>query len=150
MQTTIEIKNLEIMATHGVLDEEKVKEQPFIFNATIFTNFLEAAKTDDLKNTISYCDIMKDIETFCTNNSFNLIETLVYNCALHLITKYKTIEKITLAVSKPQAPFDMTFETVQTKVTLSWHKAYLSLGSNLGKKEATLNKATWRRKRNRR
>ena len=141
MQTTIEIKNLEVMATHGVLDFEKEKAQPFVFNATIFVNFLNAAKSDDIKDTLSYCDIMQDISDFATNNSFNLIETLTYKCALHLIKKYPCIEKITLSCSKPQAPFDMTFETVQTKVTLSWHKVYLSLGSNLGKKEATLKKA---------
>ena len=103
MQTTIEIKNLEIMATHGVLDFEKTKAQPFVFNATIFVNFLNAAKTDNLNDTISYCDIMQDIKDFATNNSFNLIETLTYKCALFLIKKYPCIEKITLACSKPQA-----------------------------------------------
>ena len=44
MQTTIEIKNLEIMATHGVLDSEKKTTQPFVFNATLFVNYLQAAK----------------------------------------------------------------------------------------------------------
>ena len=141
MQTTIEIKNLEIMATHGVLDSEKKTTQPFVFNATLFVNYLQAAKEDNLSKTISYCDVMQDIKDFTTQNSFNLIETLAYRCALFLIKKYPSIEKITLAVSKPKAPFDMTFETVQTKVTLSWHKVYLSLGSNLGRKEATLKKA---------
>ena len=141
MQSTIEIKNLEIIATHGVLDFEKKKPQPFVFNATLFVNFLEAAKSDDLSKTISYVDVIQDIENFTKNNCFDLIETLAYRCALSLMLKYPMIKKLMLSVSKPQAPLDKTFETVQTKVVLSWHKVYLSLGSNLGKRELTLKKA---------
>lgn len=141
MQTTIEIKNLKIYAKHGVLEEEKKTAQPFIFNATLFVNYLNAALTDDLAQTISYCDVMQDIKDFCENNSFNLIETLTYKCALMLIKKYRTIDKIVLAVNKPEAPFDLEFETVQTKISMCWHKVYLSLGSNLGKKQAQLKKA---------
>ena len=99
MLSTIEIKNLEIIATHGVLDIEKKKAQPFVFNALIYVNFLKASKTDNLKDTISYCDIMTDIQEFTQNNSFNLIETLAYRCALHLLNKYPQIDKINLAVS---------------------------------------------------
>lgn len=141
MLATIEIKKLEIMAKHGVLPIEKKKPQPFVFNVTLSLNYLQAAKSDDIKDTISYCDIMKDIEEFTTTHCFNLIETLAYRCAIYLLNKYPQIEKISLSVSKPQAPFDMAFETVETKVNLAWHKVYLSLGSNMGKKQVNLNKA---------
>ncbi len=141
MLTRIEIKDLKVDAIHGVLDSEKTKTQPFIFNIAMDVNFIEAAKKDDLSKTISYCDVMQDVKDFATQNSFNLIETLSYRCALMLMNKYRQIEKINVTVSKPEAPFDMPFKTVQTTTILSWHKAYLSLGSNLGKKEAYLKKA---------
>ena len=94
MQNIINIKDLKIEAIHGVYDEEKKNPQPFIFNAKIYLNFLKAAKSDDLKDTLSYCDIMQDINDFAKNNSFNLIETLSYRCALMLILKYRQIENL--------------------------------------------------------
>lgn len=141
MLTRIEIKDLTIEATHGVFESEKTTKQPFVFNIVLDVNFLNAAKTDDLTKTISYCDIMNDVKEFATTNTFNLIETLSYRCALMLLKKYRQIEKINLSVSKPEAPFDMQFKTVQTTTILSWHKVYLSLGSNLGNKEALLKRA---------
>ena len=141
MQHIINIKDLKIEAIHGVYDEEKKNPQLFVFNAKIYLNFLKAAKSDDLKDTLSYCDIMQDINDFAKNNSFNLIETLSYRCALMLILKYRQIEKIELEVQKPDAPYPLQFKTVSTKVELEWHTAYLSLGSNLGDREAHLKDA---------
>ena len=141
MQNIIEIKNLKVNAIHGVLDEEKKNPQLFIFNASLYLNYLEAAKKDNLDLSISYCDVMKDIEDFAKSNSFNLIETLAYRCALSLMLKYTKLEKIVLSVSKPNAPYPADFETVQTTVELSWHTAYLSLGSNMGKREINLAQA---------
>ena len=141
MQNIIKIENLKVDAIHGVLDEEKKSTQPFIFNATLYLNYLEAAKKDDLSLSISYCDVMQEIKNFAISNSFNLIETLAYRCALHLMLKFTKLEKIVLSVSKPEAPYPLDFETVRTEVELSWHTAYLSLGSNMGKREINLAEA---------
>ena len=138
MQNIIKIENLKVDAFHGVLDEEKTNAQPFVFSANVYLNFLKAAKSDDLNVSISYCDIMQEIVDFASQNSFNLIETLAYRCALHLMLKFEKIEKIELEVSKPHAPYPLDFDTVKTFVELSWHTAYLSLGSNLGNKEENL------------
>ncbi len=141
MQNIIKINNLQIDAIHGVLAEEKKNPQPFIFNVEIHLNYLKAAKTDDLNNTLSYCDVMQFINDFAKGNSFNLIETLAYRCALSLMLKFSQIEQIDLEVEKPLAPYPLKFKSVATKVSLSWHTAYLSLGSNLGNREAHLKDA---------
>lgn len=141
MQNIIKINNLQIDAIHGVLEEEKKNPQPFIFNVEIHLNYLKAAKTDDLNNTLSYCDVMQFINDFTKGNSFNLIETLAYRCALSLMLKFSQIEQIDLEVEKPLAPYPLKFKSVATKVSLSWHTAYLSLGSNLGNREAHLKDA---------
>ena len=49
----IYIKDLEIYAYHGVLDEEKQLGQKFLVSITLFLNLREAGKSDDLKHTRS-------------------------------------------------------------------------------------------------
>lgn len=141
MESIIKINNLKVMATHGVLDFEKTTPQPFIFSLDLYVDYYKASENDDLNLSISYCDIMQDISNFATTNTFNLIETLAYKTALLLLNKYDKIKRIILEVKKPEAPFDMDFEYVSTKVDLKWENVYLSLGSNLGDKEKNLNSA---------
>lgn len=141
MQSSIEINNLVIKACHGVLEFEKSEPQPFVFSGKFYLDFLSATNTDDLNKSISYCDIMQDISDFCKNNTFNLIETLAYKTALLILNKYTQIYKVDLNLKKPEAPYGLTFDSVGVNVSLSWHTVYLSLGSNLGNKEETLNKA---------
>ena len=53
----IYIKDLEIIAYHGVLKEEKEKEQRFVISLEIQTDWREAGKNDDLTNTVSSADV---------------------------------------------------------------------------------------------
>ena len=141
MESIIKIEKLKVNACHGVLDQEKINPQDFIFDINVYFDFIDAAKKDDINLSISYCDIMQDVIDYTKNNTFNLIETLSYNLALLILNKYSAITKIELTCSKPNAPYDADFKNVSANVTLEWKEAYLSLGSNLGNKEEYLNNA---------
>ena len=136
----IEIKNLQILAYHGVLEKEKVTPQPFCFDVRIEYDFSKAAKDDDLNYTLNYDEIMRDIDIFCRNNCFDLIETLCKRTATMLMRKY-LILSIELSVSKPQAPVNLTFDTVRVGCKLTRQKVLLSLGSNMGDRQAYLDMA---------
>ena len=138
--TKICFKNLEIQACHGVLPEEKTNRQPFVFDGEIEYDFIQAALTDNLAHTLDYGELMLDIHKFCTENSFDLIETLCYRSADMLMQKYP-IRKITLTVKKPQAPVSLPFEDVSVCATLERRDVYLSLGSNIGDRQAMLDGA---------
>ncbi len=131
------IKNLQIKATHGCNPEEKITPQRFLFSAEIFYDFSEAAKIDDLKKTISYSDVKKTLTSFCVDNCFDLIETLATRAAELILKKYPA-RKVILSVKKPDAPMSATFDYVAVEVEKQWHEVYLSLGSNLGDKNAYL------------
>lgn len=133
----ISISNLKVNATHGVLDEEKVVPQPFVFDCEIDYDFQKAADLDDLAYTLDYGKIMQDISDFCVSNSCDLIETLCYRAAEMLMNKYP-IESVSLSVKKPNAPVPLDFDSVSVSVTLKRSDVYLSLGSNLGDRQATL------------
>lgn len=131
MPMKIILKDYEVISCHGVNKEEKVNPQRFLFTAELSYDFFEAGIADDLTKTISYSDVKKTIKAFCEGNCFDLIETLAVRCAMLLLKTYPATA-VSLTVKKPDAPMSGVFDYAGVSVELSWHKAYVALGSNLG------------------
>lgn len=134
------IRGLEVNACHGVLAEEKVNPQPFIFDADLCMDFCPAAKNDDINATVNYakaCDIL--VET-ATEKTYNLIETLAY-MGVYALLDALSLKKASLTVYKPQAPINHKFGTVGVTVTAEKERAYLSLGSSMGDRKSYLDTA---------
>lgn len=134
------IRGLEVNACHGVLAEEKVNQQPFIFDADLYADFYSAAENDDIDATVNYakaCDIL--VKT-ATENTYNLIETLAY-MGVYALFEELNLKKVSLTVYKPQAPVQHKFGTVGVTVTAEKEKVYLSLGSSMGDKKNYLDVA---------
>ena len=81
------LKDLEVLACHGVNPEEKVNKQRFIFTAKLSVDFERAAEKDDLSETVSYAAVKKEIKAFCEDNCFDLIETLSSRLAERILKK---------------------------------------------------------------
>lgn len=133
----INIQNLKVITCHGCFDEEKVNPQPFVFNCELTYDFEKAGTTDNLDYTLDYGEVMQSITDFAKENTFNLIETLCYRTASMIMQKYP-VEAVKLEVKKPEAPVNLPFENVSVSTTLERKDIYLSLGSNLGDRKATL------------
>ena len=132
------IKNLEVFAYHGVLPEEKEQGQTFIVSMTLFLDTFLAGSNDDLSETINYAELSESTHEFISDTQFDLIETIAEKLAEHLLSKYGSIDKITIEIKKPDAPIDLPFEYVSVEITRQWHNTYLSVGSNMGDKEANI------------
>lgn len=130
----IKIRGLEVYACHGVHDSEKVEKQPFIFDADLELDFFGAAKTDDLKSTVSYSDVCNLIVKIASENVFSLIEKLAYECAFGILDCFP-VQGVTLTVWKPNAPVKHKFGNVGVTVCCRRERVFLSLGSNLGDKK---------------
>ena len=137
----IHIEGLKVTACHGVLAEEKVNPQPFIFDIDLCLNTRPATLSDDVADTVNYSEVCELVNGFCLNNSFNLIETLAGGCADLLIKKYKTVTAVEVTVHKPQAPIGLPFADVAVTATAERNTVALSLGSSMGDRENTLNGA---------
>ena len=48
------------------------------------------------------------------------------------------LRKIRLEIQKPWAPVHLPLKTVSVEIERSWHKAYIALGSNMGDRQAHL------------
>ena len=77
---------------HGVLDFEKRDGQPFVVDATLYSDFSAAAATDDLTKTTNYALVVDLIHRHVTNGSLDLIETLAVNIAEGILAMFEYVE----------------------------------------------------------
>lgn len=101
---------------HGVLDFEKRDGQPFVVDATLYSNFSAAAATDDLTKTTNYALVAELINREITTGSLDLIETLAMNIAEGILADFERIDAVEIKVSKPQAPIEVPFGYVAVSV----------------------------------
>lgn len=134
----IRIDNLEVYAYHGVCPEEKVNGQPFYVNAVLYTDIRPAGLEDDLSLSTNYGEICHFINNWMKDNVFDLIETVAESLAEQILLNFGSIGELELEIRKPKAPVGLPFESVSVRISRSWHQVYLSLGSNMGDREAYL------------
>ena len=137
----IKIDELVVYANHGVLQEEKIMGQKFVISAKMYAPLQEAIQTDDLSKTINYASVCHLITKLTQEKKYDLIETLAGVLAQKIMEENDIIEYIEIEVKKPFAPINLPFECVSVVTSKKRHKAYLSLGSNMGDKENYINKA---------
>ena len=137
----IKIKNLEVFANHGVFPEETKLGQKFLVNAVLFTETREAGLTDDLKKSIHYGEVSKFITDFMQNNTYQLIESAAEQLAMALLLEIPRLNRVLLEIKKPWAPIGLPLESVSVEVDRSWHRVCLSMGSNMGDREAYVRQA---------
>lgn len=137
----IKIKNLEVFANHGVFPEETRLGQKFLVNAVLYTDTREAGLKDDLTKSIHYGEVSRDITDFMQRNTYRLIESAAERLAMELLLKYSRLRRILLEIQKPWAPIGLPLESVSVEVERSWHRVYLSFGSNMGQREAYIEQA---------
>lgn len=137
----IVIKDLEIFAYHGVLPEEKRQGQTFIVTVEMFLDLHDAGIEDDLDESVNYADVCSTISEVMTEEKYNLIEAAAESIAGTILLKYNKVNKVRVVLSKPEAPVNMTFDTIYVDITRGRHTVYLGLGSNLGDREGYLDYA---------
>ena len=82
------IKDLEIFAYHGVLEEEKKNGQPFFVSAELFLDLREAGIKDDLSKTVNYATVCELIKETMTREKFDLIEAVAETVAGAILLNY--------------------------------------------------------------
>ena len=109
------IKNLKIFAYHGVHQEEKINGQNFYIDAVC--KVIGNSEIDNIENTVSYSEIIKNIKRSMLSQSFDLIETAADYTCKKLIENFNKISEIELILKKPEAPIKENFDYVAVKIT---------------------------------
>lgn len=137
----ITIEKLHIYAYHGVNAGEKEHGQDFYVSATLSLDLYKPGHTDDLNDTVNYSDAAKLIHSVFTAEKYDLIERAATAVAEALLDQYPSVNSVTVRVDKPDAPIGLEFDTVSVDITLSRHTVYIGIGSNMGDRQAYIDKA---------
>lgn len=134
----ITIQDLEVFGYHGVLEEEALLGQKFLITAVMSLDLRRAGRTDDIKETIDYGEVCQFIKKLVETERYLLIERLAEELATGLLLGFPKLAGVEITVKKPWAPVQVPLDTVAVTISRCWHRAYLSIGSNLGDKEGYL------------
>ncbi|NMM95574.1 2-amino-4-hydroxy-6- hydroxymethyldihydropteridin e pyrophosphokinase [Bifidobacterium sp. DSM 109960] len=150
--------------THGVLDFEHERAQPFVVDATLYLDLEAAGASDDLNDTVDYGRAAKEIVAVIEGEHADLIEHLAQRIADRLLG-IPPIRQVDVTVHKPHAPITVPFDDVAVSISRSCkaqheaddasnaegdvrrggtHHAVIALGGNQGDVAGTLRDAVRR------
>lgn len=132
------IQDLSIYAKHGVYTEENILGQQFLVSVYMDLDLSRAGQTDSLEHTLDYGKICHFVTKYMQSHTFKLIESAAEHLAEELLLKYTPVKKIRIKVKKPWAPIGLPIKNVCVSVDRTRHSVYLSLGSNIGDRQAYL------------
>ncbi|MBT1163284.1 2-amino-4-hydroxy-6-hydroxymethyldihydropteridine diphosphokinase [Bifidobacterium felsineum] len=112
----IRLTGVSANGTHGVLDFEHQRAQPFIVDATLYLDLFAAGRSDALGDTVDYGRVAKDIVAVIEGEHVDLIEKLAQRIAERILA-IKPIAKVDVTVHKPHAPITVPFTDVAVSIT---------------------------------
>lgn len=110
------VKGLKVYAYHGVNPEEKVEGQEFVLDITANIDLTVPRESDNIEDTVSYAEIMKEATRVFTIQKDDLIERAAQRVARVLLDKFDKIQAITVTLKKPQAPIKADFDYVAVEI----------------------------------
>ena len=134
----IRIEKLEVYAYHGVYPEERKRGQIFLVNTVLHTDTHRAGTEDKVELSTDYGAVSMFIDRWMKENTCHTLEAVAGNLAREILLNFDLINALDLEILKPEAPIPLTFGCVSVKIHRSWHKAYLSVGSNMGDRKKYL------------
>lgn len=103
----LNLNDMEFMAKHGVLTEEKVTPQKFIVDVRIETDqIVTAAGTDKIADALNYVGVYELVYEIMMNQQFDLIETIAAKIAQEIVAKFSSIIAADVKVTKINPPID--------------------------------------------
>jgi D-erythro-7,8-dihydroneopterin triphosphate epimerase len=98
----IQIKNLRLRTVVGVYSWERKELQDIIINVSIEFDGSKASCSDNIKETIDYKTMKKEIVSAVESSSFQLLESLS-NHILELIMRNTLVNRACVEIDKPHA-----------------------------------------------
>jgi dihydroneopterin aldolase len=106
------LKRIVFYGYHGVYPEENRLGQKYLVDLDLRLNLSRAARSDDVNDTVNYAEIHALVKEIVEGPPVKLIEALTEKIASAVLGTYTSIIEATVAVTKPNPPFDITFDGV--------------------------------------
>jgi len=114
----VEIRGLKLRGRHGVTDEERAADQPFMINLAARLDARTAAMLDDLSSTLDYEEAVRIVAKIVTGESYQLLETLADRIARAILSNPHVLD-VWVRVAKTEAPLPEEVEEVAVEVSRS-------------------------------
>jgi dihydroneopterin aldolase len=112
------VRGLTVRGHHGVLDHERRDGQEFVIDVTLGIESSVAAASDDLRDTVDYGTLAKEIRQAVENDPVDLIETLAQRLA-DVCLGHAPVLNVEVTVHKPHAPIEVPFDDVALTISRS-------------------------------
>ena len=83
---TVELHGLEIRGRHGVTDEERERNQPFLYD--IDFDVSDAALSDRLEDAVDYVEVAACVRAVSEAHSYSLLEALASDVADAIVSRF--------------------------------------------------------------
>lgn len=137
----LRIKDLEIMARHGLFPEEKKLGQKFLVSVDCAYNMTQAAVSGDLAHSLNYGQLCQDISRLLTENTYDLIETCAFRLVEYIFATFPYVGEVTVSIKKPFAPIGLPLDYPEVRITRKMRTYWIALGTNMGDRQANLEAA---------
>lgn len=111
MTNIVEVTGIEVFAYHGCMDEEAKLGGKFIVDVKLHTDFMAAAQTDKLIDTIDYVRV-REIVVEEMNIRSKLIEHVGHRINTRFLAEFATLKKAITKVRKINPPINGTVKEV--------------------------------------
>ncbi len=115
MTDRIELRGIEVIARHGVLESEQVEPQLFLVDLTVHVDTAPAAISDELADTVDYGDLAQRVHDLVAGESHRLIETVADRVA-QLALGVPGVQRAEVTIHNPRAPIPLQFGDVSVTI----------------------------------
>jgi dihydroneopterin aldolase len=95
----VELAGLEVPGRHGVGEEERQSEQPFLYDVRVE---LPEPRSDRIEDTVDYRDVVELLREISEAREFSLLEALAGAVAEALLQRFPAIRNVRVRVRKPR------------------------------------------------
>jgi dihydroneopterin aldolase len=112
------IEGLRAFGYHGVHAFEKERGQWFVLDVSAQLDLSEAARADDLAQTVDYGALAREVRTIVESERYDLLESLAERVAAAVLERPR-VASATVRVVKPSPPMDVEVASVGVEVERS-------------------------------
>jgi len=121
MTDSLFVNGLVLHAHHGVHRHETRLGQPFVLDIALEMDLGPAARSDKLKDTASYDEVVETVSrAFCARRC-QLVEAAAGAVADALLARFPAVACVRVSVRKPRAPIAAVFDDVGVTLVRARH-----------------------------
>ena len=112
----IELRGIELLGRHGVLEEERQRGQRFLFDVELDVG--EAGTSDRIEDAVDYREVVACVREVSDTQSYRLLEALATAVADELVARFP-VAVAQVRVRKPDVVLDPPVEYAAVSVVRS-------------------------------